>query len=66
VWESTSINAYCVFWLDFYDWQRLSAISQSPPRDCVGFYAIPLDRLPPHATLGTSIVTPGTGDRFGL
>ncbi len=66
VWELTPINAYCVFWLDFYGWRRLSAISHSPPQDCVGFYVISRERLPPLVTRGTSIVTLGTGDRFGL
>ena len=65
-WEVTAIHAYCVFWLDFYDWHRLAAISQIPPRECVGFYEVPLGELPPQATRATSIATAGSGLRFGL
>lgn len=66
VWELTPLHAYCVFWLDFYEWRRLAAISNTPARECVGFFEQSRDDLPPQATVATAISTLDSGMRFGL
>ena len=66
VWERTPLHAYCVFWIDFYDWGRLARLTGKEPRDCVGFYMVLLGELPPSATIATRLVTDDSGNRFGL
>lgn len=66
VWEITPLHAYCVFWLDFYNWSRLARLTSKTPRDCVGFYALSSGELPSSATIGTRVITDNGGDRFGL
>lgn len=66
VWELTPLHAYCVFWIDFYNWSRLARLTGKEPRECVGFYEVSLGELPPSATVATKLVTDDSGDRFGL
>lgn len=66
VWVLTPLHAYCVFWLDFYNWSRLARLTRKKPRDCVGFYILPLGELPAQATCESEIITMKRSYSFGL
>ena len=66
VWVLTPLHAYCVFWLDFYNWSCLTKLTGTKPRDCVGFYELPLGELPAQATRESEIITMKRSASFGL
>jgi hypothetical protein len=66
VWVLTPMHAYCVFWLDFYNWERLARLTGRPPMDCVGLYELPLTDLPAQATTESQIITGRRTLQFGL
>jgi hypothetical protein len=65
VWVLTPMNAYCVFWLDFYEWRRLANLSGHNQKDCVGFYHSYLSEVPTLATIESQVIAkPGSRSRF--
>lgn len=66
VWVLTPLHAYCVFWLDFYNWSRLARLAGKSPMDCVGFYELSLNELPVQATVESKIITAKRSCSFGL
>lgn len=66
VWSLTALHAYCVFWLDFYNWSRMARLTGKAPADCVGIYVLSLSELPAQATVETQIITSPSSFTFGL
>lgn len=66
VWVLTALHAYCVFWLDFYNWSRLARLTGKPPMSCVGFYQLSRQELPTTATTESQIITAQRTCSFGL
>lgn len=66
VWVLTPLHAYCVFWLDFYNWGRLACLTGNKPMECVGFYQLSLNELPVQATVESRIITAKRTCNFGL
>ena len=66
VWVLTPLHAYCVFWLDFYDWRRLARLTGKPPMDCVGLYELSRTEVPANAAIETQIITGRRTRHFGL
>ena len=55
-WFMGPESAICVFWLEFYQWARLSRINKKQEKECVGFYIIPIDELPAQATIASELL----------
>jgi hypothetical protein len=55
-WFKGTLNAVCVFWLEFYQWARLSRISRKQEKECVGFYIVPVGELPAQATIASQLL----------
>jgi hypothetical protein len=66
VWVLTPLHAYCVFWLDFYNWDRLARLTGGARMDCVGLYELDLADLPAQATTESRIITGRRTVQFGL
>lgn len=66
VWALTPLHAYCVFFLDFYNWGRLARLTGKKPMDCVGIYELSLTDLPTQATVESKIITAKRSYKFGL
>ena len=66
VWVLTPLHAYCVFWIDLYDWRRLARVNSKLPRECVGYYQVTPGERPVSATLQSRVLADDNPGRFLL